>query len=295
MRRTGNFTRTTVVLLLIFLCLKGSLNAAPILLHVDNTHSSIQFSVPFVGVTEVNGSFERFCGTFYYDDSNVSKSHVELFIDASSINTGLRIRDKDLRNDYLEVGKFPLIYFKSTSISSSGDKNFHVTGDLNLHGRSRSISFKMSLLGDIVNADGGRELGLKVEPVILHRLDFGVMEGTVGGGTVGDSITVKSTLRVRDLAPYRKEFDARYPDAVRQKRIMQTGKYTSSTGKILLIMNYGERNLMAFIDEWMWLSELKNSGPNTYKSTSFNNSIEIKNPQIIFVSEDGPETFVKTD
>ena len=295
MRRTGNFTRTTVVLLLIFLCLKGSLNAAPILLHVDNTHSSIQFSVPFVGVTEVNGSFERFCGTFYYDDSNVSKSHVELFIDASSINTGLRIRDKDLRNDYLEVGKFPLIYFKSTSISSSSDKNFHVTGDLNLHGRSRSISFKMSLLGDIVNADGGRELGLKVEPVILHRLDFGVMEGTVGGGTVGDSITVKSTLRVRDLAPYRKEFDARYPDAVRQKRIMQTGKYTSSTGKILLIMNYGERNLMAFIDEWMWLSELKNSGPNTYKSTSFNNSIEIKNPQIIFVSEDGPETFVKTD
>ena len=295
MRRTGNFTRTTVVLLLIFLCLKGSLNAAPILLHVDNTHSSIQFSVPFVGVTEVNGSFERFCGTFYYDDSNVSKSHVELFIDASSINTGLRIRDKDLRNDYLEVGKFPLIYFKSTSISSSGDKNFHVTGDLNLHGRSRSISFKMSLLGDIVNADGGRELGLKVEPVILHRLDFGVMEGTVGGGTVGDSITVKSTLRVRDLAPYRKEFDARYPDALRQKRIMQTGKYTSSTGKILLIMNYGERNLMAFIDEWMWLSELKNSGPNTYKSTSFNNSIEIKNPQIIFVSEDGPETFVKTD
>ena len=109
------------------------------------------------------------------------------------------------------------------------------------------------------------------------------------------AFTVKSTLRVRDLAPYRKEFDARYPDAVRQKRIMQTGKYTSSTGKILLIMNYGERNLMAFIDEWMWLSELKNSGPNTYKSTSFNNSIEIKNPQIIFVSEDGPETFVKTD
>ena len=76
---------------------------------------------------------------------------------------------------------------------------------------------------------------------------------------------------------------------------MQTGKYTSSTGKILLIVNYGERNLMAFIDEWMWLSEIKNSGPNTYKSTSFNNSIEIKNPQIIFVSEDGPETFVKTD
>src|SRR5690348_16407334 len=67
-------------------------SAAPITLHIDNTHSSIQFTVPFFAVSEVAGRFERFCGNLVLDETNMTSSRMELFIDASSINTGLKIR-----------------------------------------------------------------------------------------------------------------------------------------------------------------------------------------------------------
>ena len=45
-------------------------SAAPITLHIDNTHSSIQFDIPFMAISEVTGRFERFCGTFVFDEVN---------------------------------------------------------------------------------------------------------------------------------------------------------------------------------------------------------------------------------
>jgi polyisoprenoid-binding protein YceI len=264
-------------------------SAAPVILHIDNTHSSIQFSVPFVGVTEVTGNFERFCGLFYFNETNMAESKMELFIDASSINTGLRIRDKDLRNDYLEADKYPIINFTSTAITSPGPGNLDVTGELDLHGKKKTVRLSISVIGDLTNSDGGRELGMKLMPIMLPRRDYGIMEGTIGSGTVGDSITVTATVRVRDVAPYRKEFDSKYPDAARQTRITQRAKYSGAT-KMIQLMSYGERNFMAFSDdEWMWLSELRNVGPSTYKCTSFNNVIELRNDQVVFVSQDGAE------
>jgi polyisoprenoid-binding protein YceI len=287
--------RPVISILLVFGFSLHATYATPIVLHIDNTHSSIQFSIPFVGITEVNGTFERFCGTFNYDESNISNSRLELFIDASSINTGLRIRDNDLRNDYLEVGKYPLIHFKSTSVAFPSPKNFDVMGDLYLHGNTKGIRLRISLLGDIVNGDGGRELGLKLQPVILPRTDYNIMTNSIGGGTVGDSITVKATIRVRDVGPYRREFDKKYPDAASQSKIIQPGKYANSTGKTILLITYGERNFMSFSDDWMWLSELKSIGPGRYKCTSFNNTIELKNDQVVFSNDDGSDVLTKVE
>lgn len=289
------FGRMKIIVFVFFVCITSCTCAAPIILHIDNTHSSIQFSVPFVGITEVTGSFERFCGLFYFDESDISKSRMELFIDASSINTGLRIRDKDLRNDYLEVGKYPIIHFMSTAIKSPGQKSFDVMGELYLHGRKNSVRLRISLVGDVMNGDEGRELGLKLQPVILARRDYGIMEGTIGGGTVGDSITVKSTVRLRDVTPYRTEFDPKYPDATRQTRLPSSGKYRGN-GMEIQLMSYGERNFVAYSDdEWMWLSELRNVGPTTYKCTSFNNVIEINNGQVVFTNQEGSEHLNKVD
>src|SRR5688500_17239811 len=91
-------------------------SAAPLTLHIDNTQSSIQFDIPFMAISEVTGRFERFCGTFVFDEVNMTGSRMELFIDASSINTGLKIRDRDLVEKYLEIKTYPIVYFKSRSV-----------------------------------------------------------------------------------------------------------------------------------------------------------------------------------
>ena len=187
-------------------------SAAPLTLHIDNTHSSIQFDIPFMTISEVTGRFERFCGTFVFDEVNMADSRMELFIDASSINTGLKIRDRDLVEKYLEVKKYPIIYFKSRSVRLIKPKQFEVVGDLRLHGVSKDLRLTLNTIGDIINGDNARELGFKLHPLMLNRTDYGIMEGSMGSGSVGDTLTVSAIIRVRDVTPYRKDLDSRYPE-----------------------------------------------------------------------------------
>ena len=85
-----------LIIACLFAMVSTVLSATPTTLHIDNTHSSIQFTVPFLAISEVTGRFERFCGNFVFDEANIVSSRMDLFIDASSINTGLKIRDRDL-------------------------------------------------------------------------------------------------------------------------------------------------------------------------------------------------------
>jgi polyisoprenoid-binding protein YceI len=289
-----NPTRKTLLLLFGCVCTAQiSSVAAPIVLHVDNTHSSIQFAVPFVGITEVTGRFERFCGVFNFDEKNMSGSSLELFIEAASINTGLKIRDRDLRNDYLNTKEYPVIYFRSSNISSQRPKTFDVMGQLTMHGKTKHIQLKLLLVGDIINDDGGRELGLKIQPISMRREDFGIMEGS---RSVGDSITVNATIRVRDVSPYRKDFDAKHPETNEKNKPALHGKYVSSSGKTIVLSHFQERNFIAFDDdEWMWLSELRSVGQNTFKSINFNNLVEIKNDQLVFTTQENSEIFKLAD
>lgn len=267
--------------------------AIPQVLFIDNTHSSIQFSVPFVGVTEVTGNFERFCGTFSLDDNNVQGSSLELFVDAGSINTGLKIRDRDMRVDNLKTATYPIIYFKSETIRLIRPRVYDVSGQLTLHGKSKTVRLILATLGDVINADGGRELGLKLQSVVINRLDFGVMEGST---TVGDSVTISASIRLRDILPYRKDFDVRHPDAPKQTNILHPGKYRTSAGKTIVLISYLGKDFIAFDDnEWEWFAELKSIGPNSYKTRSFPDMIEVRDNQLIFITQDKSEVFYKAE
>ena len=145
----------------LFLIIVKIASAAPITLHIDNTHSSIQFDIPFMAISEVTGRFERFCGTFVFDEVNMAGSRMELFIDASSINTGLKIRDRDLVEKYLEIKTYPIIYFKSKSVRLTKPKQFEVVGDLRLHGVSKELRITLNTIGDIINGDNAQRTGFQ--------------------------------------------------------------------------------------------------------------------------------------
>jgi polyisoprenoid-binding protein YceI len=272
-------------------------SAAPITLHVDNTHSSIQFTVPFMAISEVTGRFERFCGTFTIDDTNIAASRVELFIDASSINTGLKIRDRDLVEKYLETKTYPIIYFKSKSVRLIKPKEFEVIGDLRLHGVSKELRITLNTIGDIINGDKARELGLKLQPVGLNRTNFGILEGSMGSGSVGDTVTISAIIRVRDVTPYRNDLDARYPEKNAATTIPFKGSFQSNSGAHISLINDAGNYFLAFSDdEWSWFAQAKVVGTNLFKLTSFATLVELKPDAITFTpSGEQPEVLTREE
>ena len=116
-----------------WLLLAGSA-AAQTTYTIDPAHSSAQFSVRHMMISNVKGEFGRVTGTIVYDPANLGASKIEAVIDASSINTREPKRDEHLKSaDFFDVAKFPTLTFKSKQIWKSEGK-LQARGDLTMHG-----------------------------------------------------------------------------------------------------------------------------------------------------------------
>src|SRR5690242_12282693 len=105
-----------------------ALTAAPATYELDPAHSSAQFSVRHLTVSNVRGEFSNVSGSFVYDPNDLAASKVEAKVDTTTINTREPNRDKHLKSpDFFDVAKFPEMTFHSTSITRS-------SGKLQLHG-----------------------------------------------------------------------------------------------------------------------------------------------------------------
>jgi len=141
---------------------------------IDTAHSSVSFSVRHMMVTNVRGQFAGLQGTIRYDSKNLAASKVDATIDAATVNTGIGKRDDHLRSaDFFDVAKFPKMTFQSTKWSKEGDR-VQVTGNLTLHGVTKSVVFDLEGPAPEVKApDGGFRTGATATAKI-NRKDFGL-------------------------------------------------------------------------------------------------------------------------
>jgi polyisoprenoid-binding protein YceI len=158
---------------------------------IDPVHSEVGFSVRHVMVSKVKGTFKTFEGTIAIAE-NPLDSKVEATIDASSVDTRDENRDNHLRSvDFFHVEEHPKITFASTGVRPSGS-NFVVTGDLTIHGVTRSVDLELEFNGVSPDPWGGTRAGFSATTEI-SRADFGIefnipLDG--GGVVVGDKIKV---------------------------------------------------------------------------------------------------------
>jgi polyisoprenoid-binding protein YceI len=158
----------------------------------DNSHSSIGFSVRHLMISKVRGQFNQWTGTFEYDESDPVRSKLAVRIDAASIDTREEKRDAHLRSpDFFDVEKFPELVFESRKIDRDGD-DFVVTGDLTIHGVTRSVQLQVESLGRTKDPWGGERAGFSASATI-SRKDFDMhfnMPLEAGGVVVGDKIEI---------------------------------------------------------------------------------------------------------
>jgi len=126
--------------------LAPSANAADKFL-LDPTHASVLFGVSHLGFSKTFGRFNKVEGAFTLDADAPEKSSVVVTMDAASLDTNHEKRDEHLRGkDFFDVAQFPALTYKSTSVKLTGEKTAIVTGDLTMHGVTKSVPLDVTLV-----------------------------------------------------------------------------------------------------------------------------------------------------
>lgn len=161
---------------------------------IDPNHSSAQFAVKHLALSTVRGAFTKVSGAVQLDDKDISRSSVEVTIDAASVDTHVADRDKDLRSDhFLEVEKYPTITFKSTKVEQVSPGQLKVIGDLTIHGTTKSVVLDVE--GPTLPAKDpwGNQRVAASATTKVNRQDYGVKWNATmdnGGLVVGNDVTI---------------------------------------------------------------------------------------------------------
>lgn len=160
------------------LCLALTLLVTPAFgqwaMKVEPNHSTVGFSIPIMGgITKVTGKFSKFTVDIIYDEEDITKSSVKVEIDASSVDTGIDARDRDLQSKkFFDVANYPVITFKSRKIEKRGE-GYVAIGELTLRGVTRVFELRFVFADRQKNKDGKLRIGV-VANARLNRQDFGV-------------------------------------------------------------------------------------------------------------------------
>ncbi|MBI5766426.1 MAG: YceI family protein [Verrucomicrobia bacterium] len=156
---------------------------------IDPVHSSVGFSIRHF-VSKVPGTFTKFAGTIAVDRANLERSRVEATIDVGSVNTANEKRDAHLKSpDFFDSARFTGIAFKSTAWKQTGDNTFAVTGDLTLHGVTKSVVLKVNLLGFGPGMQGAQLSGWEATTT-LKKSDFGMGGPAMLSAALGDEVAI---------------------------------------------------------------------------------------------------------
>ena len=172
---------------------------------IDPVHSSAQFSVRHMMVSNVRGEFAKLSGTVVYDSRNLKASSVEVTIDATSINTHEPKRDEHLKSpDFFDVAKYPTLTFKSTKVEKAGAGKLRVTGDLTIHGVTREVVLEVEGPTPEVKMGPDLKAGASATTTV-NRKDFGLVWNRAletGGMLVGDEVKITLEIEMgRKAAP----------------------------------------------------------------------------------------------
>ena len=160
--------------------------------NIDKAHSNIEFTVRHMMISNVRGRFLSFDGDVKFDPDNLNDASIKMMIDSSSIFTNENDRDKHLKSpDFLNVEKYPLVEFVSTSVTRSGEK-ITVNGNLTIRDVTKQVAITGELEGPIVDPYGKNRIGFDGSAAIARK-DFGltwnmILEG--GGLMVGDNVKI---------------------------------------------------------------------------------------------------------
>jgi polyisoprenoid-binding protein YceI len=164
---------------------------------IDTAHATAGFKVRHLMLAHVRGHLGPVTGTVLIDERDLSRSRVDVSIDARGIDSREQKRDEHLRSaDFLDVANHPTVTFRSTRVEApsgiAGD--LRVTGDLTIRGVTRPVTLDVEALPPVIQDPWGNTRRGVSARARINRKDWGLkwnLALEAGGVTVGDEITIE--------------------------------------------------------------------------------------------------------
>jgi polyisoprenoid-binding protein YceI len=167
--------------------------------NIDVSHSSIQFTVSHMVISEVTGKFQDFSGTVVTKNADFSGAAVTVNIKAASINTSNEKRDGHLKSaDFFDVEKFPEASFVSKSMTKTGEGTYQIAGTLTMHGVSKDIVLDAKFKG-AAKSPWGQNVSAFRATTKIDREEWGLKWNKAleaGGFLVGQEVELTLTVEL---------------------------------------------------------------------------------------------------
>ncbi len=165
---------------------------------IDPAHSSINFIIEHLVISEVDGKFKTYNGNLNAANPDFKDAKIDFTVDVNSINTENELRDKHLiAPDFFDAAQYPKITFKSTSFKKLSGNKYLLNGHLTMHGVTKPVKFDVTHGGVAKDPYGNTKAGFKAKGVI-NRYDYGLKYNKLteaGGAALGKEVEIDLKLQ----------------------------------------------------------------------------------------------------
>lgn len=156
---------------------------------VDPMHSSVNFNIKHMGISFVQGRFDKFDGTVVTSSQDLNNAKFNFTVNVASINTNVEMRDNHLKSaDFFDAEKFSTMKFESTSIKKGKNNAYSLTGNLTVKDVTKKVTIPVVFGGVSKNQQGKEVLGFQAK-FSIDRLAYGIQYDPTGTG-VGKNVDV---------------------------------------------------------------------------------------------------------
>jgi polyisoprenoid-binding protein YceI len=162
---------------------------------VDPMHAMVLFRIQHAGIGYVHGRFNDPSGSFTLDEADPSKSKFNVEVQVANVDTHNDKRDAHLKSpDFFNAKQYPTITFKSTSVKKGASANtLDVTGDLTLHGVTKSVTVPVELTGKGQFPPGAYRAGVETT-FTIKRTDYDIKGIPAMPTAVGEDVRLTVAL-----------------------------------------------------------------------------------------------------
>jgi polyisoprenoid-binding protein YceI len=136
-----NAARALFAALLLMCAAAVPARAEPARYELDPEHLTVAFLVDHIGYAKVLGMFRAARGSYSFDEASATLGALRIEVDTQSVFSNYASRDRHLKSaDFLNASEFPRMVFTADGARRTGERNFEITGQLELLGRSQPLT-----------------------------------------------------------------------------------------------------------------------------------------------------------
>lgn len=186
------------ILIALSLILMGQTQVLGYQWKIDSNHSSVTFEIRHIYAT-IHGRFSDFTGNVIFNPDDLQKSKFDFVIHVNSIDTHYNSRDTYLRSSaFLDAKKYPVMTFKSGSVSHVSGKKYLVKGKFTIKNVTKELTLPFTYLGQKADPLNKNKMVAGFDcRFTINRFDFHVGNGRLYKmGVVGKEVDIFISMEV---------------------------------------------------------------------------------------------------